>query len=297
MKKFLVMALFLAAASGAFAYLYDGMITNESNNPIGVANALHARGGFYYQDLLNKNFDAEGESQEDFAEGVDGSSYRMFIPIDIGYNYNNVAQLDLGLQLLNWSYDSGAAGVDAESEFGISDLWIKAKGIFKVGPEWYAGPRLGVKVPVGDIEKSLGDDQMDIDIAGWVAKSREGNNFRGNAAIGFRYRLKRTETVGTVDVEYTPGMVIYANLKPGFAITPKFEAYGIIDFATAMKAKDNDGESIENSEAMGLAVGVQPTYLIDEKNAVSAELQFPVMGDNTDQEMLIGINYDAYIVF
>jgi hypothetical protein len=297
MKKLLVTGLFLVLATGAFAYLYDGLNTNDCIYAPGVADSLHARAGFYYYGLLNKYYDAEGESQDDYAEGVDGSNYAMLIPIDVGYNFNGVAQLDIGLQLINWSNDTGVAGADKEGEFGLGDLWVKARGIFQVGPEWYLGPRLGFKAAIGDIEKGLGDDQHDVDLGVWVSKARLGNNFRAKANLGFRYRLARTvEVAGAADLEVTPGMMIYARIEPGFAITPEFEAYGIIDFVNAFASKTDGNEDVD-SESMGLSVGVRPTYFIDGNNAVSAEVQYPVMGDNIDQELLFGFNYEGYIPF
>ena len=288
MKKLLVTGLFLVLATGAFAYLYDGLNTNDCIYAPGVADSLHARAAFYYMGLLNKHYDAEGESQEDYPI-TEGKNTYMFIPIDVGYNFNNVAQVDIGLQLLNYSWDDGVDATEDASEFGLSDLWIKARGIFQVGPEWYLGPRLGFKAAIGDEEKGLGSGQHDIDLGLWVGKERAGNNFRANAALGFRYRLEDDNNV-------QPGMMVYGRLEPGFAITPEFEAFGIIDFTTAFTAKNN-GNDITDSEAMGLSVGVRPTYFIDGNNAVSAEVQYPVMGDNIDQELLFGFNYDGYIPF
>lgn len=284
MKKLLVTGLFLVLATGAFAYLYDGLNTNDCIYTPGTSDSLHARAGFYYMGLLNKYYDAEGESQE-----ITGNTYyAMYIPIDVGYNFNNVAQLDIGLQLMKW--DNSPDVGEATGEFGLSDLWIKAKGIFQVGPEWYLGPRLGFKAAIGDDEKFLGDGQHDIDFGLWVGKTREGCDFRGKANLGLRYRLENS------DNEYQPGMAIYARVEPGYAITPEFEAFGIIDFVNAFASK-TAGTEITDSEAMGLSVGVRPTYFIDDHNAVSAEFQYPVMGDNIYQEILFGVNYDAYIPF
>ena len=91
-------------------------------------------------------------------------------------------------------------------------------------------------------------------------------------------------------------MMIYARLEPGFAITPEFEAFVIIDFVNAFASKTDGNEDLD-SEAMGLSVGARPTYFIDGNNAVSAEIQYPVMGDNIDQELLFGFNYEGYIPF
>ncbi len=298
MKKLLVTGLFLAVTTGAFALAtYDSLNTNDCIYTPGTADSLHARAGFYYRGILNKHFDADGESQDDYTTGVEGSNYRMFIPIDIGYNFNNLVQLDIGLQLINWSHDSGIAGEEVEGEFGLGDLWVKARGIFQVGPEWYVGPRLAFKAAVGDREKKLGSDQHDIDFGAWVGKTRDGNKFRAKANLGFRYRLPRTvEVVGGNDYEYTPGILIYARLEPGFAITPEFEAFGIIDVASSFTTK-TDGVENEDSESLDIGVGVRPTYFIDDNNAISAEVHYPVMGDNTNQELLLGVNYEGYIPF
>ncbi|MCP4229131.1 MAG: hypothetical protein GY771_03155, partial [bacterium] len=251
-----------------------------------TADSLHARAGFYYQGILNKYFDVDGESQDD-STNADDSSYVMFIPIDVGYNFDNVAQVDIGLQLMNWNATTG--GTDT-GEFGLSDLWIKARGIFQVGPDWYLGPRLGFKAAIGDEDKFLSTGQHDIDFGAWVGKARTGNNFRAKANLGIRYGLEHA------DDNWQPGMVIYARLEPGFAITPEFEAFAIIDFASMFAGKVN-GNEVTDSESMGLGVGVRPTYFIDDNNAVSAEIQYPVMGDRIDQELLFGFNYDAYIPF
>jgi hypothetical protein len=285
MKKLLVTGLFLAVATGAFAYLYDGLNTNGCIYTPGTADSLHARAGFYYQGMLNKYFDADGESQDDWTN-EDYSSYMMYIPIDVGYNFNNVAQVDIGLQLLSWN----VSALTDESEFGLSDLWVKAKGIFQVGPDWFLGPRLGFKAAIGDEEKGLGTGQHDIDFGLWVGKARTGNNFRAKANLGVRYGLEHP------DDEWQPGLMIYARLEPGFAITPEFEAFGVIDFASMGKFKVA-GNEVEDSEGMGLGVGVRPTYFIDDNNAVSAEIQYPVMGDNANQELVFGVNYDGYIPF
>ena len=78
------------------------------------------------------------------------------------------------------------------------------------------------------------------------------------------------------------------------------EVFGIIDFANSFKEKRDPepvGWSDENTEAMDFGIGVRPTYFIDDNNAVSAEFHYPVMGDNTNQELLFGANYEGYIPF
>ena len=130
MKKLLVTGLFLVFATGTFAYLYDGLNTNDCIYAPGTADSMHARAGFYYQGILNKMYNFDGDSVDDPAE-----NYRMYIPIDVGYNFNNVAQLDIGLQLLKL-HAAGLAGADDTDEFGLSDLWVKARGIFQVGPDY-----------------------------------------------------------------------------------------------------------------------------------------------------------------
>jgi len=280
-------ALFIAVSAYAYtwpgAYPYDGLITKDRAGLPQTPGALHLHGGFFYVGILNKGFYPDGEVIED---GVD--NYKLGIPVDLGYAVNERWGIDLTFQILKRTNGN-------TSEFGIGDMWFKARALWETGMDFYFGPRVAVKLPVGDETKLLGDGQADIDIGAVGAKYGE-THFRLNGQLGFRYRLAYKYTVAGVEHDEKPGIMIYSFMEPGVGIgrANKFSIYAPIAFDFRAKTK-LDGDSQDMTGGYTFAIGVKPAYAIDQNNTLNLLFLFPLFGKNADDEVYIGFTADSYI--
>jgi len=301
MKKVMFMLLVAAAAFGYTfpgAFPYDALVTYDHGAMPLIPGALHLSANptywtaskYYYEDSL--------ELEDD---DIGGTYNIIAVPIDLGYSINERILVDLTLQFLmpKFTPDEGDA-VDAS---GLGDVWVKGRYIAPVG-NMYLGGRLGVKIPVGKVDYEdenleLGDDQMDIDVAVIGAMAPE-VGFAMNGALGFRYRMDQTIDLPEPleDATYTPGMLIYANLEPGYSMGKEkaFQIYVPIEYEMSMTAKADD-EEIEDSETSGLALGLAPKYTLDLNNTIGLKFLYPLMGDDVYQAMQVGLTYEGYIVF
>jgi hypothetical protein len=284
MKRLLVVIAVLSLAASAYAYStwpgaypYDGLIMKDRAGLPQTPSALHLHGGFFYADILGKSFNADGDSVDD---AVDSNA--LGIPIDLGYAVDERWGIDLTFQLIRWSAGNN-------SEFGIGDMWFKARALWETGQDFYFGPRIAVKIPVGDDAKGLGDGQVDIDIGAVGAKYGQ-THFKLNGQLGFRYRLENS------DINTQPGIMIYTLMEPGFGIgrSQKFAVYAPIAFDFRANTKVND-TSVDNSGGYTFALGAKPTYAIDQNNTLNLMFVFPLFGKNADDELYIGFTADSYI--
>jgi hypothetical protein len=288
MKRLLVVVAVLSLAASAYgfstwpeAFPYDGLATKDRAGLPLTPSALHLNGGFFYAGILNKEFNADGDS-------VDGADeYAFGIPVDLGYAIDEQWEIDLTFQLLKYSLGN-------VSEFGIGDMWFKARGLWQTGTDFYFGPRVAVKIPVGDDTKLLGDGQLDIDIGAVGAKYGE-THFRLNGQLGFRYRLKRTYTIAGVEYETKPGIMIYSLMEPGLGIghANKFSFYFPLAFEFHGESKTNDVGN--NDGGYGFAFGVKPAYAIDQNNTLNLTFLYPIFGKSANQELYVGFTADSFI--
>jgi hypothetical protein len=290
MKRLLVVIAVLSLATSAYAfgtwpgsYTYDGLIMKDRAGLPLTPSALHLNGGFFWRGLLGKSFDNNGDSQDD----VSNENYLGLPAVDLGYAIDEKWEVALTFQLLY-----GPLG--DYSEFGIGDMWFKARGLWQTGTDFYFGPRVAVKIPVGDDEKGLGDGQLDIDIGAVGAKYGE-THFRLNGQLGFRYRLKRTYTVAGVEYETKPGIMIYSLMEPGFGIghANKFSFYFPIAFDYHAESSTNDVGNNDSGYTFGF--GVKPAYALDQNNTLNLMFLFPLFGKAANQELYIGFTADSFI--
>lgn len=305
----------LVSAAGAFAFTipltnpYDGLLTYDHFAGPLTAGALHINGGVGYA-TASAYFDDDGNSQD-----YDQNPTLLAVPIDLGYAIDERWMADITVQILNPKQG------DADN-FGVGDMWAKFRGIWEVGPDFYLGPRVGVKVNTGkwkDLDVNqlpLGDGFMDVDFGAVATMAGTEKLFKANGALGVRYRLKYTDTILIpdpnnplqwieTDIDITPGMLIYADLEPGIGFGPdqKFQAYLPINYVVTMKDKMElpDYPNIDLSDYEyahnTLFVGLHPKYVIDENTTVGLKFLYTVMGKNIDQGMLIGATCDAFIPF
>ncbi|UCE26594.1 MAG: hypothetical protein JSW52_09620 [Candidatus Coatesbacteria bacterium] len=280
MKRLLVVPVMLALAAGAYGYstwprafTYDGLATKDRGGLPLTPGALHLNGGFFYADLLGKRFNADGDS-------VDEDLKAIGIPIDLGYAIDEQWEVDITFQLLRVS--------NGTSNFGIGDMWFKARALFETGTDFYFGPRIAVKIPVGDDTKLLGDGQVDIDIGAVGAKYGE-THFRLNGQLGFRYRLENG------DLNYKPGILIYAFMEPGVGVgrANKFSFYFPIAFDYHAASTLNDVD--QNDSGYGFAFGIKPAYALDQNNTLNLTFLYPVFGKNANKDLYIGFTADSFI--
>jgi len=304
LSRILIVLAALAAGS-VLAYTmpgatpYDGLITFDHGAMPLVPNALHINGGIGYV-MTSKGFNDDSEA----VDLVDDLTL-LAIPIDIGYAFDERWRVDITPQLLR-------PAMGDTSVMGLGDLWVKTSAIWETAAGFYVGPRLGIKAPLGkteDIDIPLGDKQMDIDFAAIAAKYGE-SAFKADAALGFRYRMKRTDTIemgiplASYDVDLTPGMMIYldANLGMGLGGDQKWQIYVPVGFFTTMEDKYTVGDDWpanvtepEGMSYMGVYAGLWPKYVIDENTNVGLKVEYPFMGKNTPQGMLVALTADAFI--
>jgi hypothetical protein len=189
---------------------------------------------------------------------------------------------------------------DETSASGLGDVWVKGRYVAPVG-NMNLGGRLGVKIPVGkydleDEDMELGDDQMDIDVGLIAGMAPEGAGFAGLGQLGFRYRMAQSIDTIIGSVDYTPGMLIYTQLEPGYMFNEMLGVYVPILYETSMADK-LDSDEVTDSETSGLAVGLAPKYALDQNNTIGLKFLYPVMGTNVPQAMNIGVTYEGNIAF
>ena len=306
----LVLLASLAVAGSALGYTmpgtfpYDALVTYDRDGMPITAGTFHVAAAPGYW-MASKAYDVDGNAQD-----LLGSYSIIAVPIDLGYAINERIMADVTVQFLmpKFKPDTG----DETSSSGLGDIWVKGRYVAPVG-NMYLGGRLGVKAPVGkwkDLdpdEIALGDGQMDVDVALVAGMNPEAAGFAGMGQLGFRYRMKKTYDIanpldpsGVISVEYTPGMLIYTQLEPGYKINEAFAIYVPILYETSMKTKSSiDGTSTtnEDSDTSGLAVGLAPKYALDANNNIGLKFLYPVMGKNVYQAMDIAVTYEGNIKF
>lgn len=320
LRLFLAVAVPLAAAGVASAYTmpdkapYDGLISIDPGGLPVVPETLHVNAGVGYW-MSNKNFDDNGDAKSDNAK-----PNALIIPLDVGYAFDEHYMADVTLQILRPSYTTttvdpatGAENKEDVNAMGIGDVWVKARGLWETATDFYLGPRLGVKIPVGKVDYEdnkpyLGDDQMDIDVALVAGKYGEATMFVMSGQAGFRYRMKKTVTVPgyipTLEYDVTPGMMIYLHAEPGVAVSrdQAFQIYVPIGYEMSMEDKvdlpvgwpDGLAKPFELSHS-SLYLGLYPKYQLDERNAIGLKFMYPVFGNNSPQGMYFTLTYGAFI--
>jgi hypothetical protein len=324
----LLLAVPLIAAGAAFGYTmpgkapYDGLISIDPGGLPIVPETFHLNAGVGYW-MANKNFDDKGDTTSDNTK-----PNALLIPLDLGYAFNEHYMADVTFQILRPSYTMTTVDPQSKAEtkedvnaMGIGDIWVKARGLWETATDFYLGPRLAVKVPVGKVDYNddkpeLGDDQVDVDVALVAGKYGESTMFVMNGQAGFRYRMKKTlsEYVQTSagpppqyewrDYDVTPGVMIYLQAEPGIAASRDraFQIYVPIGYEMSMKdsvdvAADWPAGVDEPKELdySSLYLGLYPKYQLDERNAIGLKFMYPVMGNNTPQGMYFTLTYGAFI--
>jgi hypothetical protein len=293
---------------------YDGLISVDPGGMPIVPEALHINGGAGYWSAT-KEFNDDGDSV-----AKDAEPNALLVPLDIGYAFNEHIMADVTLQILRPSKTLIEVDPLTQEEtkktvnnMGLGDIWVKARGLWETATDFYLGPRLAVKIPVGKVDyasekPNLGDDQMDIDVALVAGKYGESTMFMMSGQAGFRYRMKKTITVPgytpEVEYDYTPGMMIYLHAEPGIAASrdQAFQIYVPIGYEMSLEDKLDLPAAWPEEEPVPVAVdhsslylGLYPKYQLDERNAIGLKFMYPVMGNNTPQAMYFTLTYGAFI--
>lgn len=319
----LLIAVPFIAVGTAFGYTmpgmapYDGLISVDPGGLPIVPRALHLNVGAGYW-RANKTFDDDGDSEE-----VKAEPNALLVPLDVGYAFDEHYMADLTFQILrpSMTWKPGAADEKTINTFGIGDVWVKARGIWEGGPDFYIGPRLAVKIPVGKVDyesekPALGDDQADIDVAAVAGKYGEDTIFKMSGQAGFRYRMKKTVSDYVVvktgpfpeldwrDYDVTPGVMIYLHVEPGIGTgrDQAFQIYVPIGYVMSMKdtvdvAADWPAgvEEPEELDHSSLYLGLYPRYELDERNAIGLKFMYPVFGNSSPQGIYFTLTYGAFI--
>ncbi len=210
-------------------------------------------------------YDKDGK-KIDVPDGFEYSSMDIWVPIKLGYSFNEKYSAGVVVPIASLSHKTSATGVDevTEANTGLGNPWVWAKGVFVTGNGFMVGPRLGVKVPAlaytiedqakdfmddptADVKATTGDKNLAIDVAAVFAARPESNSFRLDGQLALRYNMEGTYSFDTVyidpltgqpttvtqDVKYTPGMMLDFRAMPGMAFggNKNFEAYLWLEYA------------------------------------------------------------------
>lgn len=314
-KMMLLTAFVLLGAAVAFGYtfpeafVYDGLITYDHLGMPLVPNSLHFNVGAGY--LMFSEAWLMNPVTEEYELTDIGDVSIIGVPIDVGYAINENILVDVTLQVLSTTVKPTAVGdppPEETSAMGLGDVWVKGRYLAPVGENFNLGGRLAVKIPVGKVDYTdednkpeLGDGQMDIDVAA-VAGIFHDEGFVMGGQVGFRYRMTETQTLLvpdpltpglTIDVDYTPGMMIYLDTETGYSFGD-FAVYVPLGYEMTMASKTDD-ETDEDSETNGLYLGLAPKYALDANNTLGLKFLYPLMGQNVPKSMLVGLTYEGYI--
>ncbi len=311
------------AVGAAFGYTmpeyapYDGLISIDPGGLPIVPETLHINAGAGYW-AASKGFDDAGDSDD-----WKSKPNALLVPLDVGYAFNEHIMADVTLQILRPSetWKPGTTEEKTVNAMGLGDIWVKARGLWETATDFYLGPRLAVKIPVGKVDykdekPNLGDDQMDIDVALVAGKYGESTKFVMSGQAGFRYRMKKTVADYVIvkpgpfpeldwrDYDVTPGLMIYLHAEPGIAVSrdQAFQIYVPIGYEMSMKDDlaypDNWPETEPKPEGVDhstLYLGLYPKYQLDESSALGLKFMYPVMGNNSPQGMYITLTYGGFI--
>jgi hypothetical protein len=327
-RLFLITAVPLLAVGPVLAYTmpekapYDGLITIDPGGLPLVPETLHLNVGPGYW-RATKEFDDAGD-----ADDLKSEPNALMVPLDIGYAFNEHYMADLTLQILRPSYTMTTVDPQTQVEtkktvnaIGPGDLWVKGRGLWETATDFYVGPRLAVKIPVGKVDykddkPELGDDQVDVDLALVAGKFGESTMFVMSGQAGFRYRMKKTVSTyemveetdppkyAWLDHDVTPGGMIYFHAEPGIAPgrDRAFQIYVPIGYEMSMKdAVDVPAdwpatvEKPKEFDHSSLYLGLYPKYQLDERNAIGLKFLYPVFGESSPQGIYFTLTYGAFI--
>jgi hypothetical protein len=211
-------------------------------------------------------YDKDGK-KIDVPDGFKYSSMDIWVPIKLGYSFNEKYSAGVVVPIASLSHKSSATGVTevTEANTGLGNPWIWGKGVYTTGSGFMIGPRLGIKVPAlaytyeeqgkdafdnrtdaaYETKAITGDKSLAIDVAAVFAARPESNSFRLDGQLALRYSMegKYTYDVENVtatgseivseELAVTPGMMLDFRAMPGMAFggNKNFEAYLWLEYA------------------------------------------------------------------
>jgi hypothetical protein len=245
-------------------------------------------------------------------EGTDYSSMDIWVPIRLGYCFNEQYSAGIVLPIASLDHKTTVAGVESkEANTGLGNPWIWAKGVYTTGSGFMIGPRLGVKLPVlaytmedqmkdfmsdptADVKAVTGDKSMAIDVAAVFSARPESNPFRLDGQLALRYSMEGTysydfDFLGTTvayEVKDTPGMMLDFRAMPGMAFggNKNFEAYLWLEYAMMLTEGKTttsvDGLAGDETKTKGgsmFSAGIKADYGFDPNNNLELKFLYDVM--------------------
>jgi hypothetical protein len=250
-------------------------------------------------------------------EGIDYSSMDIWVPIRLGYCFNEQYSAGIVLPIASLDHKTTVAGVEGkEVNTGLGNPWIWAKGIYTTGSGFMIGPRLGVKVPAlaytyedqvkdmiddptADVKAITGDKSLAIDVAAVFSARPESNPFRLDGQLALRYSMEGTysydmvfvdplggETTMSAEVKDTPGMMLDFRAMPGMAFggNKNFEAYLWLEYAMMLTegktTSSFDGVAGDETTTKGgsmFTAGIKADYGFDPNNNLELKFLYDVM--------------------
>lgn len=252
---------FLFAAT---AFAYDHLITNDTSKVL-EQGAMQAEASVLYTSA-SKCFDGEGNSI-DYEN--DTTSTQLLIPLKFRWGCTLVPKLELTAILPIETWDMGDFG----GESGIGDLWVAGK--YVIMPEGLLSLRGALDIPLGDGEKSLGEDGgFGIDIAAMTQKQLSMIKVDGQA--GIRYNVEDSDT------KLQPGLGIYLDGEGSYALSDVLSAQAGLELMFVGDYK-YDGTKMDKSGVSWIELNVGAKYALNEKMCLKGDILYNLAGKNSDQ--------------
>lgn len=253
-------------------------------------------------------YDKDGKKLED----IDYSSMDIWVPIRLGYCFNEQYSAGIVLPIASLDHKTTVAGVESkEVNTGLGNPWVWAKGVYTTGSGFMIGPRLGVKVPAlaytmedqmkdfmddptADPKAITGDKSLAIDVAAVFSARPESNPFRMDGSLALRYSMEGTYsydmdflgTTVTTEIKNTPGMWLDFRAMPGMAFggNKSFEAYLWLEYAMMLTEGKStmsvDGVAGDEETSKGgsmFTAGIKADYAFDPNNNLELKFLYDVM--------------------
>jgi hypothetical protein len=266
----------------------------------------------------NALYDKDGK-KIDQPDGFKYSSMDIWVPIRLGYSFNEMYSAGVVIPIASLSHKT-TAGNGAEevtqANTGLGNPWVWGKGIYVTGNGFMIGPRLGIKIPAlaytiedqykdimddptADVKATTGDKSMAIDVAAVFAARPESNPFRLDGQLALRYNMEGTYSFDTMDllgstvtteIKNTPGMMLDFRAMPGMAFggNKNFEAYLWLEYAMMLTESSTkvtvgglESPEVKTKGGSMFSAGIKADYGFDPNNNVELKFLYDVMAAGT----------------
>jgi len=266
-----ILCMLIFVTSTVFAW--DDLIRITHHAKIGDPGNMLAAAALRYS-TAGDHYDKDSEKQS-----LPDDATRIRVPL-IG-SYNVIENIEAFAILPIVSCDDGT-----NSESGIGDIWLGAK--YAVMPDGCLTVRGALDVPTGDDEKYLGNaGGFGIDIAALTEKQMDKIGLGGQ--LGIRYNAEDSDT------KLKPGMGIYLNGGASYSVTEQVPAWIGLTYFNQGDA-EIDGNEFKDSAVNWVELNLGTGYSFSEDIFAGIDLEYTVIGTNTDAELGICVYFGYHIM-